>query len=336
MTWLASLPSPAIYAVLAVLAAVENLLPPVPADTAVALGAFLSARGVLSPGGVFAVTVLSNLAGAAAVYQLARGPGRRWFSTPTGRKLLSPRALSVLEREYIRLGTVGIFLVRLLPGIRAAVPPFAGLTGIGPVRTLVPVTLAAALWYGGITWLGTMLGLNWDRISGLVGEVNTTLAIVGMGAVLVLVLGIRRRLRANRQALWDGVAAAVTSATASGPEHSVEAVAPIVLELVCADEALGEAERDQVAARLRRRWRVPAFWSGRQFDDLLAQGDRLQREYSHEERLALARRMLDMLRQDGELDVPERRMLQRAGRLLGLGAPELEALGHGPGKPDAP
>ena len=66
---------PAIYAVLALLALVENFLPPVPADTAVALGAFLAARGVVDLRMVLLVTVLSTVAGAAAVYVLARGPG---------------------------------------------------------------------------------------------------------------------------------------------------------------------------------------------------------------------------------------------------------------------
>jgi membrane protein DedA with SNARE-associated domain len=61
------LPPVAIYSVLALLAAVENVIPPVPSDAAVALGAFLSNRGITTPFGVFAVTWLANLAGAAAV-----------------------------------------------------------------------------------------------------------------------------------------------------------------------------------------------------------------------------------------------------------------------------
>ena len=60
------------YAVLGLLAAIENVIPPVPSDAAVALGAFLSIRGLTTPFGVFMVTWVANLAGAAAVYQIAR------------------------------------------------------------------------------------------------------------------------------------------------------------------------------------------------------------------------------------------------------------------------
>jgi hypothetical protein len=39
-----------------VLAALENIIPPVPADTAVALGAFLAGRGTLNAWAVFGIT----------------------------------------------------------------------------------------------------------------------------------------------------------------------------------------------------------------------------------------------------------------------------------------
>ena len=53
LAWLSQLPPAAVYAVLALLAAVENVIPPVPSDAAVALGAFLSNRGLTTPLGVF-------------------------------------------------------------------------------------------------------------------------------------------------------------------------------------------------------------------------------------------------------------------------------------------
>ena len=49
LDWVSQLPPAAVYAVLALLAAVENVMPPVPSDAAVALGAFLSHRGVTTP-----------------------------------------------------------------------------------------------------------------------------------------------------------------------------------------------------------------------------------------------------------------------------------------------
>ena len=310
---------------LALLAAVENLVPPVPADLAAALGAFLSTRGVVRPELVLAITVLSNVSGAALVYALARGPGRRWLQTRAGRKLLSPRAFVVMEREYLRLGVGGIFVARLLPGIRAAVPPFAGLAGIRSVRALLPVFLAAVLWYGGITLLGITLGTNWPAISRALSEVNRTLGILAVVVGLGWIVVARRRRRQRRDALWAGVRSAFGEAGAADPEAALHAVAPLVLELVSADEALEEPARDAMLARFRRRWRIPGVFTGRRFDELLGQAARLRQTYGPAERRELATRMWRVLAHEGDLEAADHRMMERAGELLGLERAEMEA-----------
>ena len=139
------------------LAAVENVVPPVPSDAAVALGAFLSHRHVTTPLAVFLVTWTANLLGAAGVYLASRRYGRKLFASPTGRRLLAPRSLAVIERGYLRFGVLGIFIGRFLPGIRAVVPPFAGLIGLCAMRTFVPTSIASAIWYGGITLIGALI-----------------------------------------------------------------------------------------------------------------------------------------------------------------------------------
>ncbi len=204
------------YAVLGLLAAVENVLPPVPSDAAVALGAFLTNRGLTTPLGVFFVTWVSNIAGAAGVYVLAQRYGRRLFATRLGRGLLRPRSLAIIEREYLRFGTAGIFLSRFLPGIRAVVPPFAGLVGLGLPRLLVPTALASAIWYGGITVLGAVIGSEWSRISAIIAGVNRTLAIAAGTVVVAAVVWrvVRGRQRA-RERVWHATADALDPAAPS-------------------------------------------------------------------------------------------------------------------------
>jgi membrane protein DedA with SNARE-associated domain len=153
----------------------------------VALGAFLTNRGLTTPLGVFTVTWLANLAGAAAVYFVARRYGRGLFATKLGRRLLAPRSLAFIEREYLRFGVAGIFVSRFLPGFRAVVPPFAGLVGLSPPRTLLPMAAASAIWYGGITILGTVIGSEWERINRIMTGVNRTLGILAAAAIVGLV-----------------------------------------------------------------------------------------------------------------------------------------------------
>jgi len=195
---LASLPLVPTYLVLMALSALENVFPPVPADTAVALGAFLARRGEVSVVPLAALCWLANMASAAATYGLGRSHGRGFFREGWGRKILPPRTLEALEEAYGRWGMTGIFVSRFLPGLRAAVPPFAGIAGLKAARALVPAAIASAIWYAFLAFAGYELAENWDAVKALVAGTNRAL---GIAAVLLAVVGfVWLRRRSRRQA----------------------------------------------------------------------------------------------------------------------------------------
>ncbi|PYP66245.1 MAG: alkaline phosphatase, partial [Gemmatimonadetes bacterium] len=74
LAWLTSLPIGTLYVALAAVAAIENVFPPIPADTVVALGSFLAARGKGSVIAAFTATWLGNVTSAMIMY----GIGRRY------------------------------------------------------------------------------------------------------------------------------------------------------------------------------------------------------------------------------------------------------------------
>ena len=193
---LLGLPPAAVYFVIGLLAAVENVFPPVPADTAVAIGAFLSIGGKISAWAVFAVTWLANTISAVGVYVAGRTVGRAFFRGRIGRRLLPPRSIRRLERLYQHHGTWGIVLSRFVPGLRAVVPPFAGIARLGVGRTLLPLILASGVWYGTLTFLAVTLIGEFDEIARFVRGLNIV-GVVAVGVVATAVLAIvwrRRRL----------------------------------------------------------------------------------------------------------------------------------------------
>ncbi|HSJ62799.1 MAG TPA: DedA family protein [Gemmatimonadaceae bacterium] len=195
LEWLTGLPPLALYLALGIAAAVENIVPPIPADTVVAFGAFLAARGQATPIGTFLATWVGNVGGAMLVYWAARRLGAEWVAARLDR--FGGRAREEqMSGWYARRGMVALFLSRFLPGARALVPPLAGALRVPAPRTAAVIGTASALWYGGITWIAYRVGSDWDALQARIGSLSRTTAIVAGGLVaLGLIIWVVRRRR---------------------------------------------------------------------------------------------------------------------------------------------
>lgn len=266
------------------------------------------------------------------MYVVARRYGRRLFATRTGRRLLAPRSLAIIEREYLRFGVAGIFVSRFLPGIRAVVPPFAGLVGLSPLRTFVPMALASAIWYGGLIILATLIGTNWQRINQIILGVNRTLGIAALVLVGVAVMWyLKRRSRRQKERVWHATEDALDPAGPSflaGSEimegSARQAAAMLVLELAYADQALTPADRELVASHLKDRWGLqsqsppPPEAEHERRTRFREYAGRLRQRFGQRERLALVERMWAVAFSDGAIGHQEERLMHLAGELLGI------------------
>jgi membrane protein DedA with SNARE-associated domain len=199
LEWMMGLPHALVYVVMALIAAVENVFPPVPADVVALFGGFLAGRGSVSAWLAFAAVWGGNVAGAMLVYGLGRRYGTDFFRGRMGRHLLNPGQFATLGEFYDRHGAKVIFVSRFLPMFRAVVPIFAGTSKVGWVRTLVPLALASGLWYGAIVYLGATAGRNWTQIRATVEASGRWLFIAA--AILAADVGLwwwRSRRRSGR------------------------------------------------------------------------------------------------------------------------------------------
>lgn len=175
---LAGLPPILIYLVIGAGAAVENIIPPIPADTFVLIGAFLAAAGRANVWLVFIVTWIPNVASALATYAVARKYGQSFFSRPIGHWLLHPRQLQQIGRFYDRWGVFAIFGSRFLPAFRAMVPVFAGVTKVPFWKVFPPLAIASGLWYGALIFVGATAGRNFEAIIAAFDRASTVLLVV--------------------------------------------------------------------------------------------------------------------------------------------------------------
>lgn len=196
--WLTSLPPVALYLALALVAAIENVFPPIPADTVVALGAFLAARGEASPVLTFGATFVGNMSGVALTFWLGRRYGSAWIARRFFRKSDESAAEQRLQALHTRFGAAALVGSRFLPGFRAVVPPLAGALRLPPVSSLLAMSVASAAWYGTLTWLGFRIGGDLEALAARIREMNRILGLAALvvASLIVAVWLVRRRRRA--------------------------------------------------------------------------------------------------------------------------------------------
>lgn len=192
--WLMSLPPAALYCVLAVAAALENVFPPLPADSVVAFGSFYAARTDGSALLSFLSTWSGNIAGAMFMYAMGRRYGTGWLRQRVGKGGADAQAR--LDTMYARHGLWALVVSRFLPGIRAVVPPFAGALHLSPLRAGVAIAGASGVWYGLVTWMAFRVGSDWTELSAHLASIGRATAIAA-GAIVVVVVAtvwlVRRR-----------------------------------------------------------------------------------------------------------------------------------------------
>lgn len=185
---IAGLPPAGIYAVIFALVAVENILPPVPSDFAVALGAFLAARGAVNPWIIYAGSVVANVGGALAVFEASKHYGKKFLKSRLGRRLVSEKAQERIEKLYRKYHLWGILVSRLLPVYRTIVPPFAAAIGLPASKALPPVAVATAIYYAVLMSVSYALGKNLDAVERLVGHIGIGLLIAAVLVTLAIIL----------------------------------------------------------------------------------------------------------------------------------------------------
>ena len=180
---LSGVPLVVLYPTLGVLAAVENVFPPLPTDAVVAFGSFLAARGQGNPWATFFITWLSNVAGAAGMYWAGRKYGRSVLTRGYAR-WIGPEAEVRLERSYRRYGIPSLFVSRFLPAVRAVVPIFAGAARLPFIPVIAIMATASGIWYAFLTIIAFRAGSDWETLQSTIANYSRAITILALVMVL--------------------------------------------------------------------------------------------------------------------------------------------------------
>lgn len=193
------------YAGVALLMALENVVPPIPSEVVMPLAGYAASQGELALGLVIAAGSAGSLAGTLPWYALARWIGkerlRAWTSRHGHWLGLDLEGLDRATRWFDRHGAAAVLLGRLVPGVRTIISVPAGFCAMPLGRFLVWSALGTIAWTAGLAVLGYVLGARYEAVGTYLGAI----AWLVIGAALAIyvarvVVRVRARHRRARRA----------------------------------------------------------------------------------------------------------------------------------------
>ncbi len=167
--WIEELIAAIGYPGIVLVMAIENIFPPIPSEAVLPFAGALSARGELDFWGAVAAGTAGSIIGAVVLYGIgyfAREAGVRRLVAAYGKYVfISERDLDRGAAWFERYGEAVIFFGRLIPIIRSIISVPAGYTRMNFGKFLLFTTLGTALWSLILTYVGRLLGENWEDIS---------------------------------------------------------------------------------------------------------------------------------------------------------------------------
>jgi membrane protein DedA with SNARE-associated domain len=183
------------YLILLVSAYLENVVPPIPGDTVVVLGAYLVSIGQLTFWGVYLSTTTGSVAGFLTMYYVARKFGRTFIYKKTRAKVFKESYIRKAERWYSRWGYWVIFANRFLSGTRSVISLFAGLFHLNAFIVTLLSLLSALIWNALLIIGGMLLGENWETITSIISRYNQIFILI---LIVVVAYLIYRRSKSKK------------------------------------------------------------------------------------------------------------------------------------------
>lgn len=181
---------------------IENIFPPSPSDSIlVLLGSLVGLDKVGFVDLIVTATIGSTL-GFIIMY---------WLGAVFGNKIIDSKKFKFLNEEnlekprkwFLKYGYSLIVINRFLPGTRAVISFFAGISRINLKITILLSFISAALWNFVLIYFGNLFGRNWEVVNNYMASYGniTTFSVVG---IIVLYGGYRLYMYIKYRKLKNG------------------------------------------------------------------------------------------------------------------------------------
>jgi membrane protein DedA with SNARE-associated domain len=191
----------------ALLVALENIIPPIPSEIVLAMAGYLSAAGRFNVVVIVLAATAGSLVGALVLYWLGAALGeerlKRWLDHIP---LVDRDDLENADRWFERHGRWAVLIGRLVPVVRSLVSVPAGANRMPLGEFVLLTTLGSGVWNTAMVGLGFTLGSRWQDVGKYSDLFNY--AIFAIFAFMIVSWAVkkvrRRRARRDRQSVTAG------------------------------------------------------------------------------------------------------------------------------------
>jgi membrane protein DedA with SNARE-associated domain len=186
-----------IYITLFFFAFVENVFPPSPSDVVIVVGGSLIGTGSINFLFALAFSTLGSILGFILMFYIGSTVDKKIIHS--GKiKFIPIESLNKVETWFRKYGYFVVVANRFMPGTRAVISFFAGMSNLDPKKTVILCFVSALLWNTIMLYLGFVFGDNVQTVD----EYLTTysnIVIVGT-AVIILFFVLRFFFRKRKTA----------------------------------------------------------------------------------------------------------------------------------------
>lgn len=170
------------YLGIALLMALENIIPPIPSELIMPLAGFTVTQGEMNFVLVVVAGTIGSVLGATPWYFL----GKYWGLNRTkkvadryGKWLtLSGKDVEKAKTWFDRRGYIATGIGRLVPGIRTYISLPAGISKMPFLPFLIYSTIGSLFWASLLTGAGYIFGANYEKVGGYLKPVSAAVLVI--------------------------------------------------------------------------------------------------------------------------------------------------------------
>ncbi|MCP2728554.1 DedA family protein [Limnofasciculus baicalensis] len=185
---------------IALLMFAENLFPPIPSELIMPLAGFTVAEGKMNFTLAVLAGVIGTILGAFPWYYAGVFFGEERLKNLADKYgkwiTVSGKDIDKVNNWFNRYGKKAVFFGRLVPGIRTLISLPAGLNGMPLTPFLIYSTLGTTAWVMLLTFLGYILGDNYELIDEYLGPVSK---VVLLGLIIAFVVWVILKQRNSKR-----------------------------------------------------------------------------------------------------------------------------------------